>query len=89
MELDHRAGGACPPLRRPVDLDLAEGQRIGIGTRVVVSLVDRGARASSPVGFGLGLLNPSLAHTLVAVAPVTVRIAPGLPAGPFRATLCR
>jgi hypothetical protein len=89
MELDERADGACPPLRTPVDLDLVEGQRVGIGGRVIVALVDRGRVVSSPVGFGLGMLNPSLAHTLVAVAPVSIRVAPGAPVGPLGSTLCR
>ncbi len=88
MELDQRAGGPCPPLRAPVDLHLVEGERVGIGGRVVVVLVDRGRAASNPVGFGLGMLNPSLAHTLVAVAPVAVRVSPGAPVGPLGATLC-
>jgi hypothetical protein len=88
MELDQRAGGPCPALRRPVDLDLAEGQRIGIGGRVVVALVDRGLPVSRPVAFGVGMLNPSLAHTLVALAPASIRVAPGAPVGPLGATLC-
>jgi hypothetical protein len=89
LELDQRADDTCPPLRAPIDLDLVEGQRIGIGGRVIVVLVDRGRAASSPVSFGLGMLNPSLAHTLVAVAPVSIRVAPGAPVGPLGATLCR
>jgi len=88
MELDEATGRACPRLRGSVDLHLEKGQRVGIGGRVVAVLVDRGRAVSSPLGFGLGMLNPSLAHTLVAVAPVSVRIAPGAPVGPFGATLC-
>jgi hypothetical protein len=89
MELDERAGGACPRLRTPVDLDLDTRDRIGIGGRVIVVLVDRGRVASNPIGFGVGMLNPSLGHTLVAVAPVRIRIAPGAPVGVLGATLCR
>jgi hypothetical protein len=88
MELDERAERTCPALRAPVDLELDEGQRIGIGGRVVVVLRDGRRAVSNPVGFGLGMLNPSLAHTLVATAPVSIRVAPGLPVGPLGATLC-
>ncbi len=88
MELDHRAGGACSPLRRAAAFRLVEGQRIGIGGQGVVVLLDRGRAASSPVAFGVGMLNPHLAHTLLAVAPVSIRIAPGAPVGALGATLC-
>jgi hypothetical protein len=88
MELDERAGGACAPLRAPVTLHLLEGDRVGIGGRVQVVLVDRGRAASSPVAFGMGMLNPHLAHTLVAVAPVTIRVASGAAVGPLGATMC-
>ena len=88
MELDDRASGACAPLRAPVTLHVLQGDRIGIGGRVQVVLVDRGRAASSPVGFGVGMLNPHLAHTLVAVAPVTIRVAAGPSVGPLGATLC-
>src|SRR6185436_5231009 len=49
-----------------------------------------GGRAiSHPVPFGLGMLNPSLRHTLVAVRSLSVRIAPGAPIGRLGTTMCR
>jgi hypothetical protein len=88
LEVDRRVGGACPPLRAPTQLELADGESIGIGGRVVVVLLDRGRAASTPVGYGVGMLNPELAHTLRAVAPVSIRLAPGRRVGPLGATLC-
>jgi hypothetical protein len=89
MELDDRAEAACPPLRAPVVLHLAKGDRVGIGGRTVVALLAGGRAISHPVGFGVGMLNPSLRHTLVALGPLTVRIAPGAPVGRLGTTLCR
>src|SRR5439155_27364472 len=67
MELDGRSDGACTLLRTPVVLHLAQGERVGIGGRTVVALLAGGRAISHPVVFGLGMLNPSLRHTLVAV----------------------
>jgi hypothetical protein len=90
MELDERSGLQCVPLRSAVEMRLDAGDRIGIGGQVVVALLDRGRAISSPVVFGSALLNPGLAHTLVAVAgPLNVRIAPGPIAGPFGSGVCR
>jgi len=58
------------------------------GKVAVVLLARPGARdvASGVVLFGNGLLNPGLAHTLVAVGgPLTLRIAPS---GGFGSALC-
>src|SRR5207245_1092417 len=41
MELDDRREAACPPLSVPVTLDLVEGDRVGIGGRVTVALLER------------------------------------------------
>jgi hypothetical protein len=69
---------------------LARGERLGVNGKVAVVLLGQsnGAHnaASGVVLFGNGLLNPLLAHTLVAVqGPLTVRIGP---AGAFGAALC-
>jgi hypothetical protein len=89
MELDGRSDAACPRLGSPVILRLAGGDRLGIGGRVVVALLERGRAVSHPVPFGVGMLNPSLRHTLVAVAaPLAIRVAPGAPIGPLGTTLC-
>jgi hypothetical protein len=89
MELDGRSDGACSLLRTPVVLHLAQGDRVGIGGRTVVALLAGGRAISHPVVFGVGMLNPSLRHTLVAVGTLTVRIVPGAPVGPLGTTLCR
>ena len=89
MELDGRTEHACPPLRAPVVLHLAPGDRVGIGGRTVVALLAGGRAISHPVPFGLGMLNPSLRHTLVAVRSLSVRIAPGAPIGRLGTTMCR
>src|SRR5207248_3346961 len=89
MEVDGRRAAACPLLRAPVVLHLAAGDRVGIGGRTVVALLARGRAVSHPIVFGVGMLNPALLHTLIAVAgPLTVRIAPGAPVGPLGTTLC-
>ena len=89
MELDGRTDGACPPLHAPVVLRLADGDRVGIGGRTVVALLEAGRAISHPVPFGVGMLSPSLRHTLLAVRPLRVRIAPGAPIGRLGTTLCR
>jgi hypothetical protein len=56
---------------------LAKGDRIGIFGTISVGLVTRPSEKTAPVAFGSSLLNPTFAHTLVAVAgPLTLRIAP-------------
>jgi hypothetical protein len=90
MELDQPSGAACAPLRAPVALGLAAGERVGIGGRAVIALLEHGRAVSSPVAFGVGMLNPSLGHTLVVTAgPLTVRVVPGAPVGRFGSALCR
>lgn len=90
MELDGRRERACPPLRAPLVLDLRTGERFGLGGRAVVALLERGRAVSHPVVFGVGMLNPSLRHTVVVVAgPLTIRVGPGAPVGPLGTTLCR
>ena len=57
-----------------------------VGKVSVILLVPR----SAPVSFGVGLLNPALAHTLEAVAgPLTLRFAPAGQPGRFGPALCR
>lgn len=77
MELDHPSGLPCRALDTPTRIRLAKGDRIGVFGTVLVVLVTRPSEQTAPVGFGDALLNPSRAHTLVAVAgPLTLRIAP-------------
>jgi hypothetical protein len=87
MELDERSGLPCHPLRTPIVLVLAVGNRIGIAGTVRVRLVAHEAESSSSfVSFGGGYLNATFVHTLVAVAgPLTLRIAP---AGRLGTMLC-
>ena len=88
MELDERSGLPCTPLRAPVELHLRAGQRVGIVGKTVVVLLD-GTRRSAPVAFGVGLLNPALAHTLQAVTgPLTIRIGPGGRTGILGPAVC-
>jgi hypothetical protein len=86
-ELDRKSGLACRPLSARVELHLRKGDTVGIVGRVLaISLVPPG---SAPVSFGVGLLNPSLAHTLEVVAgPLAVRFVPGARAGRFGPALC-
>ncbi len=89
-ELDQRSGLACRPLTAPVVLHLHPHDRIGIVGKTLVVLVGNGPARSAPVPFGVGLLNSSLAHTLVVVAgPLTLRIGPAGPPGPFGPAVCR
>jgi len=89
LELDQRSGLACRPLKGPEVLHLRRGDRFGIVGKTVVVLVDGANARSAPVAFGVGLLNPSLAHTLEVVAgPVTIRIGPGGPSGILGPALC-
>jgi hypothetical protein len=69
-------------------LHLVPGDRVGIGGRTAVALLAGGRAISHPVAFGVGMLNPSLRHTLVALGTLTVRIAPGAPVGRLGTTLC-
>jgi hypothetical protein len=89
MELDTRRERVCPGLRASVVLRLRTGDRVGVGGRVVVALLEGGHAVSHPVPFGVGMLNPSLVHTLVALRPVTIRVSPGVPSGVLGTTLCR
>jgi len=89
LELDQPSGLACRPLTAPVVVHLDKGERFGIVGKTLVILVDDTAARSAPVPFGVGLLNPSLAHTLdVVTGPLTVHIGPAGPAGPFGPALC-
>ena len=90
MELDQRSGLACRPLTAPVVLHLEPHDRIGIVGKTLVVLVGTGPARSAPVPFGVGLLNSSLAHTLVVVAgPLTLRIGPAGPPGRLGPAVCR
>ena len=74
---------------RLLDLDLLfeVGDTIGIVGRVLA--ISRVPPGSAPVSFGVGLLNPALAHTLTVVAgPLPVRFVPGARAGRFGPALC-
>ena len=89
MELDRRSGLACRPLTAPVVMHLRRGDQVGIVGKTLVILVDGASARSAPVPFGVGLLNPSLAHTLEVVAgPLTVRIGPAGPTGRLGPALC-
>ncbi len=87
-ELDRRSGFPCRSLPAAVDLRLVKGDTFGIVGRVLAISLD--PPRSAPVSFGVGLLNPSLAHTLIVTAgPLRVRLVPGAPAGRFGPALCR
>jgi len=91
MELDERSRYGCTALTGPSVVRLARGERLGVGGKVAVVLLDSSAGghplASGVVLFGNGLLNQSLSHTLVAVrGPLTLRIAPN---GRLPTALCR
>ncbi len=78
MELDRASGFPCRRLDRPTVLRLANGESVGIDGTVDIALLSTAtAPASDDVAFGVALLNPSPAHTLVAVAgPVVIRMTP-------------
>ena len=87
LEVDHRSGLPCRALTAPVNLRLVKGDTIGIVGRVLA--ISRVPPGSAPVSFGVGLLNPALAHTLTVVAgPLPVRFVPGARAGRFGPALC-
>ncbi len=89
VELDQPSGLACRPLDAPVVVHLNQGDRFGIVGKTLMILVANRTGRSAPVPFGVGLLNPSLAHTLEVVAgPLTVRIGPGGRTGRFGPALC-
>jgi hypothetical protein len=70
-------GSRCKVLRVPVIRDLATGESFGIrGGEVLVSKAP--PEPSPSVQFGTTFLNPSPEHTVTAVAPLKVRIRPGL-----------
>jgi hypothetical protein len=90
MELDARSGNRCTALPGPKIVRMVRGQRLGVSGKISVVLLDGSAgghpQASGVVLFGNGLLNQSLAHTLIAVhGPLTLRVAP---TGRFPAALC-
>jgi len=90
LELDQRSDLSCRPLRAPVIVHLRTNDRIGIVGKTVVILVDGPSARSAPVPFGVGLLNPSLGHTLEAVSgPLNLRIGPVGPRGLLGPALCR
>jgi hypothetical protein len=89
VELDQPSGLACRPLTAPVVLHLDTGGRFGIVGKTLVILVETRTARSAPVPFGIGLLNPSLAHTLDVVAgPLTIHVGPAGPAGRLGPALC-
>ena len=75
MELDQRSGYHCEALRAGTTIRLRHAEKIGVTGRIaVVLLTPRGK--SGVLLFGNGSLNPSLTHTLVAVAsPLQLRVA--------------
>jgi len=88
-ELDQPSGLACRPLAAPVVLHLDQGDRFGVVGKTLVILVGDATGRSVPVPFGVGLLNPSLAHTVDVVAgPLTIHIGPAGPSGRFGPALC-
>jgi hypothetical protein len=89
MEVDRRSGLRCRQLSAPVTLRLAKGERIGLVGRALVTMLDGPSDRSGVVPFGVGMLNASLGHTLVAVAgPLTIRISAGRAAGRLGSALC-
>ena len=89
MELDQRSGLQCRQLSTPVTLRLAKGDRIGLVGRALVTLLDGPSAQSGVVPFGVGMLNASLGHTLVAVAgPLTIRVSAGRAASRLGSALC-
>ena len=92
MELDQRDirdAARCQPLATPVVVRLVAGDRVGVVGKVVVVLLAGPAAHSGIVPFGVGMLNPSPGHTLVAVAgPLTLRIARGGATGRVAPALC-
>ncbi len=90
LELDQRSGLPCRPLTTPVVVRVRRGDRLGIVGKTLVILVGDAKSRSAPVPFGIGLLNPALAHTLEVVAgPLTLRVGPAGPSGPLGPALCR
>jgi hypothetical protein len=86
MELDQPSGYHCEALRAGTTVRVQRDEKLGVTGRVaVVLLTPRGK--SGVVLFGNGSLNPSLMHTLVAVAaPIRLRV---VPVGSLGAALCK
>ena len=86
MELDQPSGYHCEALRAGTTLRLRPAEKLGVNGRIAVVLVTPGGN-SGRLLFGNGSLNPSLTHTLVAVAgPLQLRV---VPVGVFGAALCK
>jgi hypothetical protein len=78
LALDRPVGRPCVPLTAPIVRHLAAGEAIGIQGTVVVTQLSAERAQTAPVAYGRSLVNPSLDHTIVSLAELTLRIAPAL-----------